>query len=216
MEVERESQLGICYECSVKESDSSEKQVTHCDLCDKCFCERHRKPKFPFFVDWDTISDVQGSPEIKAFFYTEYKREGGHPDFVYWRKTFEALDIEEKKRDELIRQTIDRMMHPEKYADLTVDSDSDRKKRVEILKNEERELRKQKSEQDIASDEYTKSIEKQGTITIENFYGDRFVVPREVYSNAEYREYLNHAKTMKSVKVIVDEYYEKKKKHWWQ
>jgi len=165
-------------------------------------------------VDWETVLDVQGNPEIKALFHTEYKREGGHPDFVYWRKTFEALDIEEKTRNELIRQAMDRMMHPEKYVDLTVDSDSDRKKRVEILKNEERELPKQqsKSKEDIASDEYTKSIGNKETITIENFYGDRFIVPREVYSNPTYREYLNYAKTMKSVKVIVDEYYEKRKK----
>jgi hypothetical protein len=73
------------------------------------------------------------------------------------------------------------------------------------------------------------------TTTTENKYGHRFVVPYEVYSNAEYREYLNYAETMKSVKVIVDEYYKKhpeakhiakeevtkeqqepkKKKHWW-
>lgn len=168
-------------------------------------------------MDWDTIFDVQGRPEIKALFYTEYRREGGHPDFVYWRKTFGALDIEEKRRDELIKQAIDRMMHPEKYANLTVDSDSDRQKRVEILKNEERELPKgqSKSEEDIASDELTKSMGKKEKITIENFYGDRFIVPREVYSNAEYREYLNYAKTMKSVKVIVDEYYKKHGKNWW-
>jgi hypothetical protein len=128
----------------------------------------------------------------------------------------------------MIKQAIDRMMNPEKYVDLTVDSDSDRKKRVEILKNEERELRKRKQhcEQDIAPDEETKNIGNQETITTGNKYGHRFVVPREVYSNATYREYLDYAKTMKSVKVIVDEYYRKypmkmdlkkskNKKHWW-
>ena len=52
----------------------------------------------------DTIFDVQGNPEIKALYYTEYKREGGHPDFVYWRKKFEALDLEDKTRNELIKQ----------------------------------------------------------------------------------------------------------------
>jgi len=88
----------------VKDGDSSQKQVYHCDLCEKWFCEKHRKPKFPFFVDWDTISDVQGNPEIKALYYTEYKREGGHPDFVYWRKKFEALDLEDRTRNDLIKQ----------------------------------------------------------------------------------------------------------------
>jgi hypothetical protein len=65
--------------------------------------------------------------------------------------------------------------------------------------------------------EIANEIEKGKTETTENKYGYRFVVPKEVYSNPEYREYLNHAQTMKSVKVIVDEYYKKyKKKHWWQ
>ena len=47
------------------------------------------------------------------------------------------------------------------------------------------------------------------TTTKGNEYGLKFVVPNEVYSNPEYREYLNHAQSMKSVKVIVDEYYSK-------
>ena len=206
MQTERESQFGICYECSVKEQDSSEKQVTHCDLCDKWFCERHRKPKFPFFVDWETIFDVQGDREIKALFYTEYQREGGHPDFVYWRKTFEALDIEEKRRNELIRQAIDRMMHPEKYGiEPQSEIETDKSKRVEMLIREESEL-----------NELEQANLRQEITTTENKYGHRFVVPLEVYSNAEYREYLNHAETMKSVKVIVDEYYRKHGKHWWQ
>ena len=137
MESERESHLGICYECSVKELDSSEKQVTHCDLCDKWFCERHRKPKFPFFVDWDTISDVQGNPEIKALFYTEYKREGGHPDFVYWRKTFEALDIEEKTRNELIKQAIDKM------------EEANRERRIERWEKEAKEKEAQEAKEEL-------------------------------------------------------------------
>jgi hypothetical protein len=68
----------------MKEWDSSQKNVYHCDLCAKWFCEKHLSPKFPFFVDWETISAVQGNPEIRALYYFEYKREGGHPDFVYW------------------------------------------------------------------------------------------------------------------------------------
>jgi len=80
----------------MKDGDSSQKQVCYCELCDKWFCEKHLRPKFPFFVDWDTIFDVQGNPEIKTLYYFEYKREGGHPDLVYWRRKFEALDIEEK------------------------------------------------------------------------------------------------------------------------
>jgi hypothetical protein len=54
-----------------------------------------------------------------------------------------------------------------------------------------------------------KRLEEGQTITKENKNGLKFVVPKEVYSNPEYREYLNHAESMKSVKVIVDEFYSK-------
>ncbi len=57
--------------------------------------------------------------------------------------------------------------------------------------------------------ESKKRVEKGQTITKGNRYGLRFVVPKEVYSNPEYREYLNNAQSMKSVKVVVDEYYKK-------
>jgi hypothetical protein len=159
-------------------------------------------------------------------YYTEIEgKEGkGHPDFDYSRRRFRELDIEEKRRNELIKQALDRMNHY--YADVEIpekptDSEAGRKKRVEILFREERELNEPQKE-DVKSSETT--------TTSGNFYGYRFVVPREVYSNPQYREYLNHAETMKSVRVIVDEYYRKypfsfrkkdlekpnKKKHWWQ
>ena len=70
----------------------------------------HLKPKFPYFVDWDTVFDVQGNPEVKALFYSEYRREEGHPDFVYLRKTIESLQLEERFRNKLIQQAIDRMI----------------------------------------------------------------------------------------------------------
>jgi mannitol/fructose-specific phosphotransferase system IIA component (Ntr-type) len=104
----------------MKEGDSSQKQVYHCELCDKWFCERHLKPKFPYFIDWETIFDVLGNPEIKALYYTEYMREGGHPDFVYWRRKFEALDIEGKVRDKLIQQAIDKMIEANPIPPKTV------------------------------------------------------------------------------------------------
>lgn len=94
-----ESKSGICYECRIKEEDSSEKQVYHCDLCDKWFCETHLKPKFPYFVDWDNVFDVQGNPEVKTLFYSEYGRQDGHADFVYLRKTIEAIEIHKKNKD---------------------------------------------------------------------------------------------------------------------
>ncbi len=187
-------------------------------------------------MDWDTISDVKGSPEIKALFYTEYKREGGHPDFVYWRTKFESLDLEEKTRNELIKQSMDRINNPEKYRTEPPkeENEADKKRRIDFFIREESE-----------SNEPEQVNLRQETVTTGNKYGNRFVVPKEVYSNETYREYLNYAKSMESVRVIVDEYYRKyamgeikehpkktkpeetqepvkqveeprKKKHWWQ
>lgn len=225
MKPEKEPEIGSCYECSIKEEDFSQKQVYHCELCGKWFCERHREPKFPYFIDWDTIFDVQGNPEIKLRYYTEYRREDGHPDFVYWRRTVEAFDIEEKTRNELIKQAMDRMMHSEKnYVELPVDDLADRNKRVEMLLREEIELSEQ------AAKTVNKDIPvKKGvtTKTYDNVYHYHFWVPVEVYSDMEYRDRLNNARTLEEAEQIIEDYnkhYQKEteqekpknKKHWWQ
>jgi len=205
METSEETETGICHECSVKDGDYSQKKVYHCEICDNWFCNKHRSPKFPYFVDWDTVLDVQGDPKIKALYHTEYKREGGHPDFNYWRKTFEARDISEKELDRLIKIGLDKMNAAFKER--------------EYQRAEERYVQAKEKE---AKERATGQTETTG-----NKYGNRFAVPLEVYSNATYREYLDCAQTEKSVKVIVDEYYKKygrkekseetkKKKHWWQ
>jgi hypothetical protein len=192
--------MGICYECSTKNGDSSLKKVSCCEACKKWFCEEHLKPKFPYFADWETVFDVQGNPRIKAMFYAEYGRKDGHPDLAYLREVINAEEIEEKQRNELIKQAIDKM------------EEADRERRTKRWEEEAKEKEAQEVEEE--------KLRANGqATTTENKYGFRFVVPLEVYSNAEYREYLNHAQTMKSVKVIVDEYYRKygkKKKHWWQ
>jgi hypothetical protein len=222
-----EPEMGTCYECSTKKDDSSLKKVTLCEDCKKWFCEIHAKPRIPYFADWNTVFDVQGNPRIKALFHLEHNRTDGHPDLGYLRKMIESFNLEEKVREEMIAKAIDRMMDPEKYVNLDVDSNVDRTKRVEILENEERELTKQQSEQGMIPNEEMRTMGQTETITLENKYGCRFIVPIEVYSNAEYREYPNYAQTMKSVGVIVDEYYRKygkrknwekspKKSHWWQ
>ena len=135
------------------------------------------------------------------------------------RKTIEALDIEEKRRNELIKQTMDKMMESGIPRHLYTNSDRLRDENLELLMMEESKLNKLKREKDTSFG--------QKTITTGNEYGFRFTVPLEVYSNAEYREYLNYAKTAKSVRAIIDEYYRKygkrsnlekplKRKHWWQ
>jgi hypothetical protein len=198
----------------VYEGDSSEKQVYHCELCNKCFCEKHLEPKFPYFVDWDTVFDIQGNPEIKLLFHTEYRRESGHPDFVYWRRTVEALDIEEKTRNELIKQAMDRMMNSEKYAvEIPVDDLADRNKRVEMLLREENELSEQAAK---PVNQIIPVIKGETTKTYGNIYHHHFLVPVEVYTDLEYRDRLNSARTLEEVEKIIKDYKHKNKKHWWQ
>ena len=197
MESTRESQLGICYECNTKDGDSSQKPVYRCDVCQKWFCEGHLKPKFPYFVDWETVFDVQGNPEIKYLFYTEYKREGGHPDFIFLRKTIEASELEKKMKNELIKKAIDRMTQ------------------TPISRKPTRPITK-------VLDTFTFGRK---TRTYGNIHHYSFEVFTEVYSDKEYRERLNNAKTMDEVENIEKEYFSRyqkpkellnKKKNWWQ
>jgi hypothetical protein len=46
---------------------SSPKRVSYCEICKKWFCEIHLKPKFPYFVDWDTVFDVQSNPKLRRY-----------------------------------------------------------------------------------------------------------------------------------------------------
>jgi hypothetical protein len=194
-----------------------------------------------FIYDPDTIEKI---PEIRALYYSEIKgKEGkGHPDFEYSRRKLIELEMAEKRLNELIKQALDRMNHyydqideveiPEKPIDL----EAERKKTVEILVNEE-EREEYKGKIIIENEQRAKEAEERAenlrwiqrlkiepseTITLSN----GFIVPSEVASNATYREYLDAARTMKSVRVIVDEYYSKypkrkglqkpeKEKRWW-
>jgi hypothetical protein len=178
-------------------------------------------------------------------FYTEYRQEDGHPDFVYWRKTFEALDIEEKRRNELIKQAMDRMMYPEKYVTIApVDPEADRKQRIDMFVREESELKEQ-TEKPMAVTPEKKQTGKpkvsKNTITYGNKYGHHYIVPEEIYSVEPFRERLNSASTLAEVENIIRSYRTQalyrpmndvevsseeetdtnrqksgKKKHWWQ
>jgi hypothetical protein len=127
-----------------------------------------------------------------------------NPEIVQWAQLHAEIWLkrwkegtQEKTRNRLIKQAIDRM------------EEANRERRIEKREKEAKEIEAQEAEES--------KLRARGKITtIGNKYGYRFVVPLEVYSNNEYREYLDYAKTTKSVKVIVDAYYRKhKKKHRW-
>jgi hypothetical protein len=135
---EKESQVGTCVECSVKEGDSSEKKVRQCELCGRWFCEKHREPRLVYIKDFESIDD---SRETRALFIEIEQYQDGHPDFPYTRRRVVGLGIEEQKQNELIRKAFDRMNH---YYDDVPDAKTDRIKRVVILEKEEEEIDKPK------------------------------------------------------------------------
>ncbi len=106
LEYRGESSIDECVECCVRNSDFSKKKVFRCEYCNRLLCEKHIEPRLSFIPNFNPTNY---SPEIEALYYQEYRRQGGHPDFRYSQKKFEDLDIEEKTRNELIKQALDRM-----------------------------------------------------------------------------------------------------------
>jgi len=92
-------------ECCVRDNDFSQKKVYRCELCERWFCERHIEPRLAFIRDLKRGD----SPEVKALYHKEMQREDGHPDFEYSRRKFAELDIEEKRRSELMEEALNRM-----------------------------------------------------------------------------------------------------------
>lgn len=211
MEAKANTQFGICYECQIKNGDSSKKPIYHCDLCQKWFCELHSKPKFPYFIDWETQFNVQGNPAVKAMFYSEHGREDGHADFEYLRMKIMEMELEEQYENWLIQKAIDRMVEADrirnekaaKKAAISVKPMS-----LNLMTDEDNPLKK--------------TIQ-----TYENKFGHGFSVPKEVYADKIFRERLNNANLLCEVEEIVAEFYKRnlppqenvktqKKRHWWQ
>lgn len=197
-------EIGICYECSTKDMDSSKKIVYQCDVCNKFFCELHSKPKFPYFVDWETQFDVQGDPEVKAFFYSEYGRQEGHADLEYLRRKIMEMELEEEYQNFLIKTAMDNMNLYGKPL---------RKMKVPI-----KEVEPQLSDEEVRSS---------ATRTYHNKFKHEFPIPAGIYSIDEYYDRLNYARTLAEVDEIIDDFKKhygpepekpivKKKKHWWQ
>ncbi|MCW4047950.1 MAG: hypothetical protein NWE99_10420 [Candidatus Bathyarchaeota archaeon] len=106
MQSEREPLIDECVECCVRNRDFSKKKVFRCEFCDRLFCEKHIEPRLAFIPNFNP---TKYSPELEVLYYQERKRLDGHPDFSYSRMKFEEMDIEEKTRNELIKQALDRM-----------------------------------------------------------------------------------------------------------
>jgi len=186
--------------------------VYRCELCERWFCERHIEPRLAFIRDWQAIDN---SPEIRVLYYTEMNRENGHPDFEYSREKFRQLDIEEKRRNDLIKQALDRMNHY--YAEVEIpekpiDAETDRKKRVGMLLKEEAEIDKPKT---TDSNKIVNRIPfrvGETTMTYENKHHHHFSVPAEAYSIEKYRQELNNARTLNEVERILHDYYKHHRK----
>jgi len=181
-------------------------------LCERWFCERHIEPRLAFIKD---LKAIEHSSEIRALYYTEMRYENGHPDFEYSRRKFRELDIEERRRNELIKQALDRMNHyyaeveiPEKPIDL----EEERKRTVEMLLKEEAEIDKPKTADSHKTVNRIPFRVGETTITYENRYNHHFSVPAEAYSIKKYRQKLNNARTLNEVERILHDYYKHHRK----
>ena len=84
--------------------------------------------------------------------------------------------------------------------------EAERKKRVEMLQQEETEIDKPQTTKSPFGDGAT-------AITRENRYHHHFTVPAEIYAHEEYHERLNNAKTLDEVEHIIDDYKHHRKEH---
>jgi hypothetical protein len=208
----RDVKMGICNECQ-KIGVSSYKPIFHCELCNLWFCDQHRNPKFPYFVDWETQFDVQGDPAVKLMFHTEYRREDGHSDLEYLRNKIMEMELEEQYQDFIIKSAMDRMNLYGKPLRKTVVPAKEKK--PQLSENEMRAT---------------------AIRTYANKFKHDFPIPAGIYSIDEYYDRLNEARTLAEVDEIIDDYRNcrhiiqpkheqpavknktilKKKKHWWQ
>lgn len=106
MNYHSDSKIDECYECVVRDGDSSPKEVSQCEFCKKWLCEKHVAPKVSFIPNFNP---GMYPPQVEMLYEQEYRRTGGHPDWNFSRKKIEELDIEEKTRTELIKKALDSM-----------------------------------------------------------------------------------------------------------
>jgi GTP1/Obg family GTP-binding protein len=96
---------------------------------------------------------------------------------------------------ESIEQKFDRM------------AEADRRRRIRKLRKEESAWNKLKTAFSYKTVRQKPFRVRDSTRTYENIYHYHFEVPAEVYSNKEYREKLNKAKTVNEVEYIINSYY---------
>jgi hypothetical protein len=210
--------IGICYECSTKNGDSSEKNIHYCDNCGKWFCEHHRKPKFPYFVDWETQFDVQGNPAVKGTFFSEYGKLDGHSDFEYLRKTIESMELQKEYENLLIKTAMDKMTAYGKPLEKAIPISQP----INVLTIKSEQLYGHK-----------RKFRATATTTYNNKFGYYFPIPKGIYAFDYYYKKLNEARTLAEVEDLIAEFKKDcvktqtkpelsatekntRGKHWWQ
>lgn len=172
----------------------------------------------------------------------EYRHKGGHPDWNFSRKKFEDLDIEEKTRNELVKQALDRMLNPEESFE--EDTDANRQKRMVMTQEREfdgrirKENKKECPKNDREDTDKTVEIPLQEesnimwhpekvfvgyTKTVGNIHKYNYIVPTRIYYDEQYRKRLDKAETLAEVEQIIRDYDKhhrteqgdkQSKKHW--
>jgi hypothetical protein len=211
------SQVGVCIECETKHHDVTLKTVFQCSYCERYVCDYHLPARLAYIVDLKSTS--KKAKETRKIVEEDYARGDGHPclpyslEFWKWFESEKTLRIERRKNladgfgyfsnEEIYRKSLEKEENlPEYKAPTKLSGEKDTSL---SLKEKLKRIFQSKPRQNELN-ELEQANLRQETVTTENKYGHRFVVPLEVYSNAEYREYLNSAETIKSVRVIVKEY----------
>ncbi len=82
--------------CKVRDSDTSEKTLYKCKYYGQFFCKKHLEPKL--VLSMKDALDKFNELKLEEVFEKEWRKEEGHPDFVYTKEFLEKLGGEKRRR----------------------------------------------------------------------------------------------------------------------
>ena len=116
----KQYKIGICTECKVREGDSSKKKLYKCPYCKKWFCEKHIKPRLT--ITRSAIERIK-DPVLREKVYEEWRKEDGHPDYIWTRQYFENLEIKEREEREKVWKALDKLKESKEISPYTESSE---------------------------------------------------------------------------------------------
>jgi len=90
-----------------------------CKYCGNYYCKRHIKPKMVLTLDQVTTA----KEPIRSWLEKEWRREDGHPDFIYTQLAWQKLKAKEKNAREKMWEALDRLKETPKVPPAPVSSE---------------------------------------------------------------------------------------------